>query len=872
MTRTPALLLFLSLPFVASRPAASQQAPYRDATLPIDARVADLLSRMTVEEKFWQLYMSPGDLRDSTQDHSHGAFGLQVRAAGDASDPDAARRLTAQINDIQRYFVERTRLGIPIIPFEEAVHGLVAPGATVFPAAIGLAATWDTTLVRGVAGAIADETRSRGIRQVLSPVLNVASDVRWGRVEETYGEDPYLTSLMARAFVGAFERRGVVTTPKHFIANVGDGGRDSYPIAMSDRRLDEEFFPPFEAALDAGARSVMASYNSVDGTPASQDRHLLTDILKGRWQFSGYVISDESAVGGATVLHLTEPDTPTAAADALKAGLDVIFQGSWSDHRPYLRAFTSGMIPGRVIDSAVARVLRVKLALGLFEHPYADPDAAARENGSAQHRALALEAARRSLVLLRNERNTLPLKAGAGSIAVIGTDASEARLGGYSGPGVDVVSILDGIHHRAGKTTRVFYAPGPGRGGEGAVTVPVSAFGAGLTAEYFDNIALSGAPRATRTDHQVDFNWTFEAPVEAVARDWFGARWTGTITAPAGGVQRLGVGADDGYRLYVDGKLALDRWVKVSGGARLVEVAFAPGSRHTLRLEYRVSRGNGKIRLLWDTTTVGHWQAAIDSAVRVARRSAAAVIVAGIEEGEFRDRASLALPGHQEELIRAVAATGVPVTVVLVGGSAITMSGWLDRVGAVLDAWYPGEAGGTAVANVLFGDVDPGGRLPITFPQAEGQLPLVYDHEPTGRGDDYVDLSGQPLFPFGFGLSYTTFRYGQLSITPDSTGVGGTATVRCTVTNSGSRAGDEVVQLYVHQELASLAQPVIRLIGFEPVHLGPGESRQVAFTVGPDQLRMLNGDMKWVVEPGAFQVMVGRSSRDVRLAGEVFVR
>ncbi|MGB7211295.1 MAG: glycoside hydrolase family 3 N-terminal domain-containing protein, partial [Gemmatimonadales bacterium] len=544
MIRTAALLLLLSLSFAGSRPAAAQRAPYRDPSLPVDVRVADLLSRMTLEEKFWQLYMSPGDLGDTTYDYSHGAFGLQIRDNGDSLAPDAVRRHTAQINAIQRYFVERTRLGIPIIPFEEAVHGLMAPEATVFPAAIGLAATWDTALVSGVAAAIAEETRSRGIRQVLSPVLNVGSDVRWGRVEETYGEDPYLVSLMGAAFVSAFEQRGVVATPKHFVANIGDGGRDSYPIEVSDRRLEEEYFPPFEAAIRAGARSVMTAYNSVDGIPATQNRHLLTDVLKDRWHFSGFVISDAAATSGATVLHLTEPDTPTAAADALKAGLDVIFQSSYPEHRPYLRAVTSGMIPTPVIDSAVARVLRVKFALGLFEHPYADPDSAARENGSAQHRTLALEVAQRSLVLLRNQQHTLPLKTGARSIAVIGADATEARLGGYSGPGVHVVSILDGIRHRAGAATTVTYAPGPGRGGSDQVVVPASAFGAGLTAEYFDGISLAGAPRATRVDPAVDFNWTFDPPVPGLSREWFGARWTGAITAPAAGIRRLGVTAD----------------------------------------------------------------------------------------------------------------------------------------------------------------------------------------------------------------------------------------------------------------------------------------------------------------------------------------
>jgi hexosaminidase len=336
---------------------------YKDPSRPTDERVRDLLARMTMEEKFWQLFMIPGDLDDPSHDYSHGAFGLQIRKGS------TAREHAARINGIQRFFVRHTRLAVPIVPFEEALHGVTLPGATAFPQAIALAATWDPALVGRVAEAIAAETRSRGIRQVLSPVLNIADDVRWGRVEETYGEDPFLASVMARAFIAPFERSGVVATPKHFIANAGDGGRDSYPIQHSERLLMERYFPPFEAALKEGARSVMTAYNSVDGSPATQSRWLLTDILKGRWGFGGFVISDAAATGGATVLHMTEANTATAAKHAIEAGLDVIFQSSWPQHRAYLAAFTRGQIDRAAIDAAVARVLRVKFELGLFEQP-----------------------------------------------------------------------------------------------------------------------------------------------------------------------------------------------------------------------------------------------------------------------------------------------------------------------------------------------------------------------------------------------------------------------------------------------------------------------------------------------------------------------
>src|SRR5579862_3007813 len=485
LTRTRIWILALTPALVLAAGVAARQDrgpfPYQDAARPIDDRVRDLVGRMTLEEKFWQLFMIPGDLDNPANDYSHGIFGLQVGtgrtdATGAATDaattPGAAARDHAErINAIQRYFVEQTRLGIPIIPFEEAVHGLPRDGATMFPAAIGLAATWDTALVGRVSEAIADETRTRGIRQVLSPVVNIADDVRWGRVEETYGEDPVLSSEMARAFVGAFERAGLVATPKHFVANVGEGGRDSYPIEHSERMLIERYFPPFQAALDAGAQSIMAAYNSVDGSPATQNHHLLTEVVKHDWGFKGFIISDAAGTGGATVLHMTEATTADATRDAFNAGLDVVFQSSYGQQRPYLAAFQQGLVPMAVIDAAVTRVLRAKFELGLFEHPYVDVEAAARENGSAAHRALARDAGRASIVLLKNDK-VLPLAKSARSIAVLGVDAEEARLGGYSGAGNNKVSIVDGIRRAVGSSSEVRYAAGPGRAIHDVVVIP----------------------------------------------------------------------------------------------------------------------------------------------------------------------------------------------------------------------------------------------------------------------------------------------------------------------------------------------------------------------------------------------------------------
>jgi len=889
MRRTSQRQLAIALTIVAGTTVAAgvqDRPPYRNATLSVDARARDLLGRMNLQEKFWQLYMSPGSLDDSTHDYSNGSFGLQIRlpetsdqrpATSDQEALTASRALvrahTERINTIQRYFVEKTRLGIPIIPFEEALHGLMVPGATMFPQAIGLAATWDTAIASRVAQAAAHETRSRGIRQALSPVVNIATDVRWGRVEETYGEDPFLSTLFGDVFVRAFERTGVIATPKHFVANVGDGGRDSYPIDLSVRQLDELHFPPFQSAVrNAGARSIMTSYNSVDGSPATQNRWLLTDVLKRDWAFSGFVISDAAATGGSTVLHFTEPNTPAAAKHAWESGLDVVFQSTWPQHRSYWEAVRTRMVSQAVIDSAVLRVLRAKFQLGLFEQPFVNVDSAIFWNGHATHRQLARESAAASIVLLKNANATLPLRRGLGSIAVIGTDATESRLGGYSGPGIRPVSILDGLREAAGAGTTVRWVAGPGRFPAAPAVVPDEYFsrpggaGPGVHGEYFDNNRLNGAPRLTRTDRQIDFRWTLNSPGRGIPFDWYSARWTGTLRVPAGGVRRIGVEGNDGYRLWIDGRLIIDNWRKESFRTTMANVNLQAGS-HEFRLEYFESTGNARLRLVWDFGAPDESDARIAEAVALARTSDVAIVVAGIEEGEFRDRARLSLPGRQEELIASVAATGKPVVVVLVGGSAITMSRWIDRVGAIVMSWYPGEEGGHGVADVLFGDVNPSGRLPITFPIEEGQLPLVYNHKPTGRGDDYLDLTGQPLFPFGFGLSYTTFEYDSLRIQPDTIGPTDSALVSFVVTNAGTHAGHEVAQLYIRDVLASVARPVQELRGFQRIRLGPGQSRRVVLPIRASSLGFRDQAGRRIVEDGTIRVMVGGSSRDIRLRG-----
>jgi beta-glucosidase len=882
----------LFLAYLPHLPGEQKTYPYQDPARLVEARVKDLLARMTREEKCWQLFMIPGDLSDGKEKYRHGVCGLQVSAAGSSENVSeqrlrygaggAAAAMAEQINEIQRYFVEETRLGIPIIPFDEALHGLARDGATAFPQAIGLAASWDLQLMEDVAAAIARETRRRGIRQVLSPVVNIARDVRWGRVEETYGEDPFLTSQMGVAYVREFAKAGVIATPKHFVANVGDGGRDSYPVHLTERLLEEVCFPAFKACLQqGGARAVMTAYNSLDGTPCAANSWLLQEKLKQAWGFTGFVMADAGAVPGLHDLHGTAADYAAAARQAIEHGLDVIFQTDVQHFPLVFPVKGQQAIDGRALDDAVARVLRAKFALGLFDDPYVDPRAAAAWNGHPSHRALAEKAARESIVLLKNDRRVLPFRENVRAIAVIGTDAVEARLGGYSGPGNDPVNILDGITRTAGAAREVHYTPGVGRAAAEHVPIPAENLCCevdgqterGLWGEYFTNIALQDPPALARVDPAIDFRWTLFSPQpDIIPKDGYSIRWTGRLKAPETGDFKIGIAGNDGYRFYINDELVIDNWRKQTRRARLADYHLVKDQTYNLKIEYFEPVGNGWITLVWNVGVNPSWEHALHDAVRAAETCDVAVVVAGIEEGEFRDRARLGLPGHQAELIRRIAAIGKPTVVVLVGGGAVVMNGWIDAVDAVLCAWYPGEAGGPAVADVLFGRCNPAGRLPITFPLHEGQLPLYYSHKPTGRGDDYVNLPGTPLFPFGYGLSYTTFEYEDLVIEKPVIGADERTSVRFRLTNTGALAGDEVVQLYINDVLASVARPVLELKGFQRIHLPAGETKVVEFEITPDLLSMLDQDLHRVVEPGDFRLMIGASSVDIRLKGTLTVK
>jgi len=885
----PVVYLFLSLFSSCNKP---DELVYKNPKAPIEQRVNDLLSRMTLEEKFWQLYMIPGDLSNEKENYTHGLFGFQVATKGKSANEaeqlldyyggGTTTETALHINQIQKYFVEETRLGIPIIPFDEGLHGLVRKGATVFPQAIGLSATWDTALMKEVALSIATEMKLRGIRQNLSPVVNIARDVRWGRTEETYGEDPFLSSQMAVAYVSSFQKKGVIATPKHFVANVGDGGRDSYPIHFNERLLKEIYFPAFKASIQKGqAWSIMTSYNSLNGRPNSANNWLLNQILKTEWGFDGFVISDANAIGGANVLHYTTQNYAESTQQAIENGLDVIFQTSYSHYPLFYEAFKNNMISEKAINNAVKRVLRAKFKLGLFENPYVNIEDIENSNRKAKNKLLAKKAAAESVVLLKNKNQVLPLNKAIPSVAVIGQEATEARSGGYSGPGNNPVSILQGIKNKLAKTTKMNYAQGCGRENIDFVSIPANNLfhyengkqKSGLKADYFNNIALEGKPDLSRIDDNIDFRWTLFSPdKEKINYDYYSVRWTGKLIAPQTGKFKIGIEGNDGYRLYINNKLVIDNWKKQSFQQIAKSYSFEKDKTYAIKVEFYETVGNASISLIWNVGVQNKWKQNIKEAVLATQKSDVAIVCVGIEEGEFKDRAFLSLPGHQEELILAVAACDKPVIVLLVGGSAITMQNWIQEASAIVDIWYPGEEGGNAVADVLFGDYNPAGRLPITFPIHESQLPLYYNHKPTGRGDDYVNLSGKPLFPFGFGLSYTTFEYSNLQIEKSTIAANEKTKIHFTITNTGNYDGDEVVQLYLKDLIASVTQPIMELKGFKRIHVKKGESKQITFEITPELLSLLNTDMKLVVEPGDFRLMIGASSNDIRLRAVLSVK
>ncbi len=619
----------------------------------------------------------------------------------------------------------------------------------------------------------------------------------------------------------------------------------------------------------------MPAFNSVNGRPCNASRWLLTDILRNEWGFEGFTVCDYDAIIEVITLHKTASNKMEAAAQALWAGLDRELPENNVYGDSVIEAVRAGKIRESVIDESVRRILAAKFKIGLFENPYIDPSLAEGNYDSPEHRALAIQAALECIVLLKNSGETLPLKKSIKTIAVIGKDADVAKLVNYSGSGMPTVSILQGIKNTVSSGTKVVHETGTDFVEYKYPAIPPKHFlhddggkkKPGLKAEYFDNMSLEGSPALVRTDDNIDFNWGGQSPDPSIGNDVFSIRWTGKLKSPVTGTCTLSFTSNDGARIYFDNERIFENWNDRGNPTDYFRVRLEKGKEYDINIEYYENKWNARAFLGWDIGFEKAEDRKIAQAVKTTKNADAAVIVTGIVEGEFWDRSHLDLPGYQEKLIQAVAATGTPTIVLLVNGGPVTMSNWLFDVDAVVEAWYPGEEGGNAVAEVIFGDYNPAGRLPITFPRFVGQLPIYYNYKPSGRGYDYVGISALPQFSFGYGLSYTNFEYGNLRFDKKSIGRDGSLTVSLDVKNTGRINGDEVVQLYLNDRVASVSRPVKELKGFARVALNAGERKTVSFILTSEELKMLDKDMRWIVEPGEFQVMIGASSDDIRLEG-----
>lgn len=743
----------------------SAKLPYRDTSLSVRKRVEDLMGRMTVEEKCAQLM---GLWNGGVEDFKPGIFDnpekmKEIFGMGCHSvhpSPFGIRETVKMRNAIQKYLVEETRLGIPAIFVDEGQHGMMRPEATVFPQAIGLACSWDTGLFEKVYSIVAHEMRSRGTHHALTPVIDVCRDPRWGRTEETYGEDPYLNGMLSIAAVkglqggdtGKVGKESVAATLKHLVGHgESEGGLNQGPANYSMRVLRDYHMPPFKMCIDqAKPVSIMPSYNEVDGVPSHANKWLLQELLREEWGYKGMIVSDYYGVDQLFSKHYVCNDAADAAMTAFNCGVQYEFPQA-NLYRLLPELLKKRKIKKEDIDRAVEQVLTFKFSLGLFEDPYVDEKKAINVSKSLVHKKTALRAAHESVVLLKND-GLLPLRKGKYKrIAVIGPCAKDLWFGGYSGEPYEKVSLLEGIRTGAGNGTEVLFAQGC------RLTI-------NTTVSYF--------------------NWKYD------------------------------------------------------------EIKFA-SREENLKL--------------------------ISEAVRVA--SAADVVILAIGENEhlcreawakthLGDNMTLDLFGEQNELADAITNLGKPVVLYLMNGRPLSINTLAEKVPAIIEGWYMGQETGTAAADIIFGEVNPSGKLTITFPKSAGQLPLYYNHKPSAQYMDYLSQDVKPLFHFGYGLSYTKYKYGKPVLRESTIKKGGTGKVTVEVTNAGRMAGDEIVQLYIRDVVSSVTRPVKELKGFARITLKPGETKRVSFDITTEKLAFHNIDMKYVMEPGDFEIMIGSSSRD----------
>lgn len=848
-----------------------------ESIVDIEKRIDDLLAKMTIEEKAGQCNQSGFGPYEKYMRSKTGLGHIVSQQGGGITSRQAAIRA----NQLQKIAVEETRLGIPLLIGCDGILDARVADSTTFPQLIGMASTWDPDLIRRVYSVMSSEMRAVGYGRTFSPNTGIARDPRFGRTGETFGEDTYLVTRMTASAVkglkGKSLKTGIMATLKHFAAyDATLGGKDSSQMDISERTLREVWLPPFKAAIDEGAGAVMCAYHAINGVPCAANKWLLTDILKKEWGYDGFVVTDFMCVKSLWDGHHVVGSFDEAVKLGFESGIDVYDHDINDDFAAqFARLVKEGKISESVLNEACRRVLRAKFKLGLFDNPYVDASKAAEIVGSPKHRKVALEAARKSIVLLKNEGNLLPLEKDIRSIAVIGPNANSIKnqLGVWVRQIVPqyeatVVTILEGISNEVSPDTKVHHVKGCGIV-TSAQTISEGLFMTGqqigVKGEYFNNKDLSGEPALIRIDKSIDFSWGTGSPDAKVNPDNFSVRWTAKLKTPTSGRYSFSASVDDGVRVFVGGRAIIDDWPD-HVGTSVGSIDLVAGREYDIRVEYHESGGDAvmKMGIMFPRSA----DAEIKKAVEAAKKSDVAVVVVGDSpelNAEQHDRADLGLTGYQNQLVKAVYETGTPTVVVLVNARPLTINYIAENIPAILEAWNPGEQGGNAVAEVLFGDYNPGGKLPITFSRSMGQLPVYYNYEPGWHGGHYAcGTPSTPLYPFGYGLSYTRFEYSNLRLTPQKISAGGQTWVSVDVQNIGSRKGDEVVQLYIHDKVASLVRPAKELKGFKRVTLDPGEKKTVTLALSADQLAFYNRDMKRVLEPGTFDIMVGGCSTHVK--------
>lgn len=879
LARCAIFLIVLTMTFLGCDD--TRKPVYLDDTADTDLRVENLISRMTLDEKIKQLDMYHINHLATNGRLDTAKVDSMLRGMSTGSVHDFYPESAEASNELQKYIIENSRHGIPVLFIEEALHGYQGDKSTAFPVPIGLASMWDVELMRKIGNAIGAEARSVGVNMVLAPTLGIGREPRWGRVQETYGEDAYLAARYAVAMVKGMQGDdltaddAIASEPKHFgVHSVPERGINTSSIHVGEREARTHFLYVFEKAFtEGGALGAMAAYHEWDGIPAASDPWLLKKLLREEWGFKGMVISDLGAIVRQTGTHYTAKTQKEAIANSIRAGLDMQFYDyTHPDYENGIKdALHEGLLTMKDIDRAVSAVLYVKFELGLFENPYVDTSLKAKRYHSEKHQGLALEAGEKSIVILQNNNEVLPIRSNeVKKIAIIGELANKALLGGYSPKKVDGISIIEAFKDSEYEIDFI------------DVSTPDNAFMTtidgryyrtntgekGLIAEYFDNTEFSGPPVLVQTEEDIANYWHNLSPAPGVPDDHFSIRWTGYIVPPYDGLYNFGVLGDDFLRLFIDDKLIVENWREETRAKwETKKIRLEGGKKYKLVFEHVELEENAGASLYWDIDPdQKNGSSLYKDAVDAANRADLAILVLGEkdEHGEGKDKADLRLSKTARQLIDELSIAKTPKVLVLQNGRPLVLDDVTAKVDAIVETWYAGEKSGAATMNVLTGKVNPSGKLPISFPRSNGQIPIYYNKKKSTNGT-YVDISNKPLFAFGHGLNYSSFEYSDLKLENTEVGKDEHQKVYVKIRNTSDREGIEIVQLYIQDVFSSVATPIIQLKGFKRVSLQPNEQKEISFILTPEDLSLWNVDMKRAVESGEFKIMVGAASDDIKL-------